>query len=105
MTAEQVQRISQRAIEETQALQAVQQKTAVELKDEVMKIGFKIQEQAQRILLQEQVAKERQERATEQLSQKVQTEVDSTKQQAVEATQLAVQAQSVAQLASTTVSA
>ena len=35
----------------------------------------------------------------------MQAEVDSTRQQAVDATQLAVQAQSVAQFASTTVSA
>ena len=40
----------------------------------------------------------------EQLSQQMQTEVDSTRQQAVEAMQLAVQAQSVAQFVSTTVS-
>ena len=58
ITAEQVQRMSQKAIEETQALQYAQQKTAEELKDEVMKIGFKIQEQAQRTLLQEQSVKE-----------------------------------------------
>ena len=61
-----------------------------------MKIGFKIQEQAQRTLVQEQAAKERQEKATEQLSQKMQSEVDLTKQQAVEAMQLATQVQSVA---------
>ena len=46
ITAEQAQRMSQKAIEETQSLQLAQQKTATELKDEVMKIGFKIQEQA-----------------------------------------------------------
>ena len=62
-----------------------------------MKIGFKIQEQAQRTLLQEQTMKEQQKQTTEQLSQKMQSEVDSMKQQALEATQLAVQAQSVAQ--------
>ena len=44
-----------------------------------MKIGFKIQEQAQRTLLQEQAVKEQQKLATEQLSQKVQSEIDSTK--------------------------
>ena len=60
ITAEQTQRLSQQAIEETQSLQIAQQKTAAELKDEVMKIGFKIQEQAQRTLLQEQSS----ERAT-----------------------------------------
>ena len=105
VTAEQAQRMSQKAIEETQSLQFAQQKTAAELRDEVMKIGFKIQEQAERTLLQEQTLKEQQKQTTEQLSQKMQSEVDSTKQQAVEATQLAVQAQSVAQFASTTVSA
>ena len=68
-----------------------------------MKIGFKIQEQAQRTFLQEQAVKEQQKLATEQLSQKVQSEIDSTKQQAVDATQLAVQAQLVAQFASTTI--
>ena len=105
MIAEQAQTLSQQAIEETQSLQVAQQKTAAELKDEVMKIGFKIQEQAQRTLLQEQTVKEQQKQATEQLSQKVQAEINSTKQQAVDATQLAVQAQSMAQFASTTVSA
>ena len=97
--------MSQQAVEKTQSLQVAQQKTAAKLREEVMKIGFKIQEQAQRTLLREQTVKEQQKQATEQLSRKVQEEVDSTKQQAVEATQLAVEAQSVAQFASTTVSA
>ena len=58
MTTEQAQRMSQQALEETQSLQVAQQKTATELREEVMKIGFKIQEQAQQTLLQEQMAKE-----------------------------------------------
>ena len=67
-----------------------------------MAIGIKIQEQAEKTLFQERTAKEEQEKATEQLSQQMQVKMDMTQQQAVEATQLAVQAQSVAQFASTT---
>ena len=77
---------------------------ATEIKEEVAKIGLRIQEQSQRTLLQEQTVKEQQDRATEQLSQRMQAEVDSTRQQAVDATQFALQVQFVAQIASTTVS-
>ena len=56
-------------------------------------------------MLQEQIVKEQQDRATERLSQRMQAEVDSTRQQAVDATQLAAQAQYVVQVASMTVSA
>ena len=86
-------------------LQLTQQATAAELKEEVAKIGIRIQEQSDRTLFQEQSRREQQEQTTEQLSQRMQTEVESTRQQAVDATQLAIQAQSVAQFASTTVSA
>ena len=86
-------------------LQLTQQATAAELKEEVAKIGIRIQEQSDRTLFQEQSRREQQERTTEQLSQWMQTEVESTRQQAVDATSLAIQAQSVAQFASTTVSA
>ena len=79
--------------------------TATKLKDEVTKIGVRIQEQSDKTLFQEQARKEQQDRTIEQLSQSMQAEVDSTRQQAVDATQLAVQAQSVAQFASTMVSA
>ena len=85
-------------------LQLTEQATAAKLKDEVAKIGMRIQEQSGKTLLQEQTSKEQQDRTTEQLSQWIQSEVDSTQQQAVDATQLVVQAQSVAQFASTTVS-
>ena len=85
-------------------LQLTQQTTVAELKAEVGKIGRRIQEQSDVTLFQDQTRKEQQERTTEQLSQRMQAEVDSTRQQAVDATQLAVQAQSVAQFASTTVS-
>ena len=86
-------------------LQLTQQTTVAELKEEVVKIGRRIQEQSDITLFQDQTKKEQQERTTEQLSQRMQAEVDSTRQQAVDATQLAVQAQSVAQFVSTTVSA
>ena len=76
----------------------MQQATTAELKDEVTKIGMRIQEQSERTLLQEQIRKEQQDRTTEQLSQRMQAEVDSTRQQAIGATQLAVQVQLVAQL-------
>ena len=65
---------------------------ATEIKEEVAKIGLRIQEQSQRTLLQEQIAEEQQDRAMEQLSQRMQAEVDSMRQQAVDALQLAVQA-------------
>ena len=71
-------------------LQLTQQTTATELKEEVAKIGCRIQEQSDKTLFQEQTRKEQQERTTEQLSQRMQSEVDSTQQQAVNATQLAV---------------
>ena len=67
-----------------------------------MEIGLKIQEQADKTLFQEQAVKAEQEKATEQLSKKMKEKMDSTQQQAVEATQLAVQAQSVAQFATST---
>ena len=89
---------------EMQMLQLTQQATAAELKDEVAKIGLHIQEQSEKTLFQEQTRKEQQEGTTEQLSQRMQAKVDSMRQQAVDATELAVQAQSVAQFASTTVS-
>ena len=85
-------------------LQLTQQTTTAELKEEVAKIGCRIQEQSDLTLFQYQTRKEQQERTTEQLSQRMQAEVDSTRKQAVDAMQLAVQAQSVAQFASTTVS-
>ena len=103
--AERVQILSEKAMRETQMLQLTQQATATELKEEVAKIGIRIQEQSDRTFFQEQSRREQQERTTEQLSQQMQTKVESTRQQAVDATQLAIQAQSVAQFASTTVSA
>ena len=59
-------------------LQVAPQATAMELKDEVAKIGIRIQEQSQRTLLQEQTMKEQQDRTTKQLSQQMQVEVDLT---------------------------
>ena len=74
----------------------------IELKKSVMEIGIEIQEQADKLLLQEQIVKAEQDKAMEQLSQQMQENLDTTQQQAVEVTQLAVQAQSVAQFVSTT---
>ena len=88
--AERAQMLSKKAMSETQMLQLTQQAVAAELKDEVAKIGLRIQEQSDRTLFQEQTRKEQQDRNTEQLSQRMQAEVDSTQQQAVDATQLAV---------------
>ena len=86
-------------------LQMAQQATTAKLKDEVAKIGIRIQEQSGRTLLQEQTRKEQQDRTMDQLSQQMKAEVHSTRQQAVNATQLAVQVQSVMQFASTIISA
>ena len=105
VTAERAQILSEKALRETQMMQLQQQTTAAELKEEVAKIGLRIQEQSDRTLFQEELRREQQERTTEQLSQRMQTKVESTRQQAVDATQLAIQAQSVAQFASTKVSA
>ena len=74
--------------------------TAAEVEDEVVKIGMRIQEQSNNTLFQEQTRKEQQDRTMEQLSQWMQAKVDSMWRQAVNATQLAVQAQSVVQFAS-----
>ena len=60
---------SEKAMRELQMLQLTQQTIAAELKEEVAKIGIRIQEQSDRTLLQEQTRKEQQERTTEQLSQ------------------------------------
>ena len=83
----------------------MQQSVTAELQQSVMAIGIRIQEQAEKTLLQEHTAKAEQEKATEQLSQQMGAKMDTTQQQAVEATQLAVQAQSVTQFASTTMTA
>ena len=56
-------------MKETKELQLVQQATVVEIKQYVIDIGVKIQEQAERTLFQERTSKEAKERATEQLSQ------------------------------------
>ena len=82
--------MSEKAMRELQMLQLTQQTTATKLKSEVAKIGLRIQEQSDKTLFQEQERKEQQDRTTEQLSQRMQAEVDSTRQQAVDATQLAV---------------
>ena len=49
-------------------LQLTQQLVVAELMRSVMEIGLKIQEQADKALLQEQTAKAEQKKATEQLS-------------------------------------
>ena len=103
MTAERAQQIGEQALQETRRLQVTQQSAAAELKRSVMEIGLKIQEQADKTLLQEQTVKAEQEKAKEQLSQQMREKMDSTQQQAVRATPLAVQAQSVAQFASSTI--
>ena len=46
---------------ETQMLQLKQQAIATELKDEVAKIGLRIQEQSDKTLFQEQARKEQQD--------------------------------------------
>ena len=78
VTAERAQIMSEKAIREVHMLQLTQQTTAVELKNEIAKIGICIQEQSKRTLLQEQTRKEQQYRTTKQLSQGMQAEVDST---------------------------
>ena len=50
------------------------------LKEEVAQIGLRIREQSQWTLLQERIAKEAQDGAMEQSSQRMQAEVDSTRQ-------------------------
>ena len=82
-------------------MQLTQQSADAELQQSVMTIGIKIQEQAETTLLQEQTVKAKQEKATEQLSQQIQAKMDTTQHQAIEATKLAIQAQSVIQFAST----
>ena len=95
MTAERAQQIGEQALQETRRLQATQQSTADELQRSVRDIGMRIQEQADKTFLQEQAAKAEQEKTKEQLSQQVQEKMDSTRLQVIEATQLAVEAQSV----------
>ena len=68
MTAERVQQIGKQTLQETRQLQLTQQSAAAELKCSVMEIGLKIQEQADKTLLQEQTVKAEQEKAKEQLS-------------------------------------
>ena len=65
VTTERAHMINEKAIRETQMLQIAQQAAAVELKDEVAKIGMRIQEQSERTLLQEQTRKEQQDQTTE----------------------------------------
>ena len=67
MTTERAQQIGEQALQETRQLQVTQQSAAAELKRSVMEIGLKIQEQADKTLLQEQTAKVEQEKAKEQL--------------------------------------
>ena len=66
--AERVQIVSEKTMRETQMLQVAQQVTATEIKEKVAQIGIRIQQQSQRIVLQEQTRKEQQDHATEQLS-------------------------------------
>ena len=70
-TAEQAQMVGEKAMRETEMLQIAQQATTAELKDEIAKIGIRIQEQSERTLLQEQTRKEQQDRTTKQLSQRM----------------------------------
>ena len=78
--AERAQIMSEKAIRETQMLQLTQEATAVELKDEVAKLGMCIQEQSEKTLLQEQTRKEQQDGTMEQSSQRMQVEVDAMRQ-------------------------
>ena len=57
MTAERAQQIGEQALQETRQLQVTQKSAAAELKRLVMEIGLKIQEQADKTLLQQQTAK------------------------------------------------
>ena len=57
MIVKSVQQIGKQALQETRQLQLTQQSVAAELKRSVMEIGLKIQEQADKTLLQEQTAK------------------------------------------------
>ena len=54
VTAERAQMTSEKAMRELQMLQLTQQTTAAELKNEVAKIGLRIQEQSDKTLFQEQ---------------------------------------------------
>ena len=64
VTTKRAQILRKKAMRKTQMLQLTQQATATELKDEVTKIGVRIQEQSERTLLQEQTRKEQQDRTT-----------------------------------------
>ena len=57
MTTERAQQIGEQALQETRRLQMMQQSAVAELKRSMMEIGLKIQEQADKTLLQEQTAK------------------------------------------------
>ena len=76
--AETAQQIGEQALQETRQLQVTQQSAVAELKRSVMEIGLKIQEQADKTLLQEQTAKAEQEKAKEQLFQQMREKMDST---------------------------
>ena len=67
MTAKRAQQIGEQALQETRQLQVTQQSAATELKRLVVEIGLKIQEQADKTLLQEQTVKAEQEKAKAQL--------------------------------------
>ena len=100
MTAERAQQIGEQALQETRQLQETQQATANELQRSVQDIGIRIQEQVDKTFMQAQAVREEQEKTKQQLSQQMQERMDLTQLRIVEATQLAAEAQSVAQLAS-----
>ena len=103
MTAERAQQIGEQALQETRQLQETQQATANELQQSVQDIGIRIQEQVDKTFMQAQAVREEQEKTKMQLSQQMQERMDLTQVRIVEATQLAAEAQSVAQLASATI--
>ena len=58
MTVERTQQLSKQAIKETRQLHLMQQLAVAELQQSMIAIGIKIQEQAEKTLLQERTAKE-----------------------------------------------
>ena len=103
ITVECAQTLGEQAIRETRQLQIRHQSTAQELKQFVMAMESKLQEQSQQVSLREQSLQEAEEKARERLSQQLQAKTEIIQQQAREATQVAVQAQSVVQDVSATI--
>ena len=103
ITAERAQTLGEQAIRETRQLQIRHQSTAQELKQSMTAMESKLQEQTQQVSLREKSLQEAEEKARERLSQQLQAKTEIIQQQAGEATQVAVQAQAVAQNVTATI--